>query len=242
MRGIGFIINTVAVALGGFIGLRLKKGLAERFQDILTKACGIATIFIGAAGCLQGMLYIGQDGSLATQGSMLLIFSLVLGGLCGEALKIEQRLDTLGEKLKAMAGQKDDKGFVEGFVNASLIVCVGAMAIVGSLQDGINGDCSMILTKSVLDFVIVIVMASSCGVGAVFSAAVIFVYQGLWTLLGVLAGNFMSDALVQEFSYVGSSLIFCIGINLCFGKKIKTGNYIPALLVPIFYHLILKFI
>ena len=123
-------------------------------------------------------------------------------------------------------------------MSASLIVCVGAMAIVGSIQDGLTGDHSMIFAKSVLDFVIVLVLASTCGVGAVFSAAAIFVYQGALTLLGMAVGNIMPAELIAQLSYVGSSLIFCIGVNLCFGKKIKTGNYLPALLVPVAYGLL----
>ncbi len=240
MRGMGVIINTIAVLLGGVIGLALKRGLSERFQNILTKACGIATIFIGGAGTLQGMLTVSAEGVIGTQGSMLLIFSLVLGGLAGEAIDIEQWLDNMGEKLKRRFQSEGDNRFVEGFVNASLVICVGAMAIVGSIQDGLTGDNSMILAKSVLDFVILIVFASTCGVGALFAAGALFVYQGFWTLLGLLVGNIVNDALVSQMSYIGSALIFCVGVNLCFGKKIKTGNYLPALLVPVAYQLVLK--
>lgn len=238
MRGLGVIVNTAAVVAGGLTGLLLKKGLSERFQDILTKACGISTMFIGAAGTLQGLLRVGEDGSLSTQGTMLLIFSLVLGGFAGEALDIEAWLERVGERLRGAVKSRGDGRFVEGFVSASLIVCVGAMAIVGSIQDGLTGDHSMIFAKSVLDFVIVLVLASTCGVGAVFSAAAIFVYQGALTLLGMAVGNIMPAELIAQLSYVGSSLIFCIGVNLCFGKKIKTGNYLPALLVPVAYGLL----
>lgn len=238
MRGLGVLVNTAAVIVGGLIGLMLKKGLSQRFQDILTKACGISTLFIGAAGTLQGLLTVNADGSLSTQGTMLLIFSLVLGGFAGEALDIEAWLERVGEKLRSAVKDKGNGHFVEGFVSASLIVCVGAMAIVGSIQDGLTGDHSMIFAKSILDFVIVLVLASTCGVGAVFSAAAIFVYQGALTLLGMAVGNIMPDELIAQLSYVGSSLIFCIGINLCFGKKIKTGNYLPALLVPVAYTLL----
>ena len=242
MRGLGVLVNTAAVIAGGLIGLVLKRGLSQRFQDILTRACGISTIFIGAAGTLQGMLSVSADGSLSTHGTMLLIFSLVLGGLCGEALNLELGLDRLGNRLKNVIRSKNDSHFVEGFVNTSLIICVGAMAIVGSIQDGLTGDHSMIFAKSVLDFIILIVMSSSFGVGALFSAAALFVYQGSLTLLGMAAGSVISDTLIGELSYVGSSLIFCVGVNLCFGKKIKTGNYLPALLVPVFYEIIQSFL
>lgn len=173
MRGLGTLINTAAVILGGLLGLCLKNGMKQKTQDILMQACGVATIFIGAAGTLSKMLVI-NDGKLETQGTMLLIFSLVIGSLIGEWLDIEQKMDLLGEKIKVAVKAQNDNHFVDGFVNVSLIICVGAMAIVGSIQDGISGDYSMLAAKAVLDLVIVLIFASTYGVGAIFSAAAIF--------------------------------------------------------------------
>lgn len=237
MVGIGTLINTAAVVAGGLIGLLLKNGLKKSVQDILMQACGVATIFIGVSGTLSKMLVI-KEGTLETTGSMLLIFSLVLGGVAGEFLDLEKRMDVIGEKLKAAVKAQHDNMFVEGFVNVSLIICVGAMAIVGSIEDGISGDYSLLTAKAVLDLVIVLVFAATYGVGAVFSAAAIFVYQGCITLAAAFAGSFVSEALISDLSFIGSALIFCVGINIAFGRKIKVGNLLPALIVPILYHLL----
>lgn len=237
MTGLGTLINTAAVIAGGLIGLFLKNGLKKRMQDILMQACGIATVFIGASGALAKMLVV-KDGQLETTGTMLLIFSLVIGGIAGEWLDIEQKMDILGEKIKKAVKAQNDNLFVEGFVNVSLIICVGAMAIVGSIQDGISGDYSMLMAKAVLDLVIVLIFASTYGIGAVFSAVPIFIYQGSITLLAAFFGSFVSDVIVSDLSYVGSVLIFCVGINIVFGKRIKVGNLLPALLVPVIYRVL----
>jgi len=234
---IGTIINTAAVVAGGIAGLCLKNGMKQKTQDILMQACGVATIFIGASGTLAKMLVI-QDGTLVTTGTMLLIFSLVLGGLFGEFLDIESKMDVLGEKIKQAVKAQNDNYFVEGFVNTSLIICVGAMAIVGSIQDGISGDYSMLTAKAVLDFVIVLIFAATCGMGAVFSAVPILIYQGSITLLAAFFGSFVSDAIISDLCFIGSALIFCVGVNIAFGKKFKVGNMLPALMIPVVYHVI----
>ncbi|WP_099468049.1 DUF554 domain-containing protein [Konateibacter massiliensis] len=240
MRGLGTIINTVAVILGSGFGLFLKNGLKQKMQDILMQTCGLAVIFIGIAGTLQGMITV-TDGKIQTSGSMLLIFSLVIGGIVGELLNIENFLDTLGDKLKELAHVKEDNRFVEGFVNTSLIICVGAMAIVGSIQDGLSGDYSMLAAKAVLDLVIVVVFASTYGIGVMFSAIPIFVYQGSITLLAALAGSFLGDQLIANLSFIGSALIFCVGVNIAFGKKFRVGNMLPAFFIPVIYEVILHF-
>ncbi len=234
MFGLGTIINTVLVVLGGVIGLFFKKGIKDRYEKTLMAACGVSTIFIGVTGTLQGMLTV-VDGKIETQGTMLLIFSFVLGGLIGEFINIEKRMDSLGEKLKKLLHAEKDNKFVDGFVNTSLIICVGAMAIVGSIQDGLTGDYSMLTAKAVLDLVIVAIMTSTYGLGAICSAIPIFVYQGGITLLGHFAGNVINDELIGYLSYIGSALIFCVGINITFGKKIRVGNLLPALVIPVFY-------
>lgn len=237
MTGLGTIINTAAVAAGGLIGMGLKRGLKKAMQDILMQACGVASLFIGAAGALSKMLVF-QDGVFKTQGTMMLIFSLVVGSVFGEWLNIEKKMDYVGEKLKRAAGAKNDTLFVEGFVNVSLIICVGAMAIVGAVQDGISGDYSLLAAKAVLDMVIVIVFASAYGLGAVFSAVPIFVYQGTITLAAAFLGTFVSDVVISDLSFIGSVLIFCVGVNIAFGKKFKVGNMLPSLIIPMICHII----
>jgi hypothetical protein len=148
-------------------------------------------------------------------------------------------MDILGEKIKKMVKAENDNLFIDGFVNVSLIICVGAMAIVGSIQDGISGDYSLLTAKAVLDFIIVVVFASTYGLGTVFSAVPIFIYQGSITLIAALGGSFLSDAIINDLSFIGSALIFCVGVNIGFGKKFRVGNMLPALLVPIAYHCLL---
>lgn len=241
MIGLGTIINTAGVIAGGLIGLGLKNGIKKNMQDIMMQACGVATIFIGGAGALSKMLVF-QDGKLETQGTMLLIFSLVLGSLLGEWINIEQKMDLLGERIKKAVKAENDNLFVEGFVNVSLIICVGAMAIVGSVQDGISGDYSMLVAKAILDLIIVVVFAATYGIGAVFSAVPIFVYQGSITLAAAFLGSFVSEAMINDLSFIGSALIFCVGVNIGFGKKFRVGNMLPALIVPVLYEILRSFL
>lgn len=239
--GLGTIINTAAVVAGGLIGLCLKNGMKQKMQDSLMQACGVATIFIGASGALSKM-FVMNDGVIETKGTMLLIFSLVIGTLIGELIDIEKWMDTLGERIKTAVKAQNDNHFVDGFVNVSLIICVGAMAIVGSIQDGISGDYSMLAAKAVLDFVIVLIFSSTHGLGAVFSGAAIFVYQGAITLAAAIGGSFVSDAIINDLSFVGSVLIFCVGVNVALGKKFKVGNMLPALIVVCLYHIGIHFV
>lgn len=237
MRGLGTIINTLAVVLGGIIGMRFKSGISEKMQDSLMKACGISTIFIGGVGTIAKMLTF-TDGSFSTQGTMLLILSMVLGAAIGEMVDLEGKMERIGEKLKAAVKAQGDNSFVDGFVNVSLIICVGAMAIVGSIQDGISGDYSMLTAKAILDLIIVMIFASSYGVGAVFSGLAILVYQGSITLAAMLFGSFAGEQIISDLSFVGSALIFCVGVNIAFGKKFRVGNLLPALIVAVALDLI----
>ena len=241
MIGLGTIINVATVVLGGCIGLLLKNGLKKGLEESLMQVCGVATIFIGIGGALSQMLVF-QDGKFETQGTMLLILSLVIGTLVGEVLHIENGLDHFGDWIKIKVNRQKDNLFVDGFVNVSLITCVGAMAIVGSIQDGLNGDYSLLLVKSVLDGIIALIFASTYGLGAVFSGIVIFIYQGGMTLIAAFLGDFVSSGLLEDLSFVGSVLIFCVGVNVGFGKRFRVGNMLPALLVPVVWEWILMFL
>lgn len=233
MIGLGTIINTAAVVAGGFLGLMLKNGIAKRFESILMQALGLATVFIGAGGVLKYMLVV-ENGTISTRGTMLLIFSLVIGCLIGEWLDIEAAMEKLGIRLKAAVKIKNDNLFVEGFVTASLIICVGAMAIVGAMEDGLSGDSSTLTAKALLDFALVAILASAYGVGVVFSALPIFVYQGAITLIAALFGAVISETLIGQLSFVGSALIVCVGVNLVKEKTFRVANMLPALLIPVF--------
>lgn len=236
MFGFGTIINTAAVIAGGIAGVVLKKGIPENCQKILMQACGIATIFIGVSGALKEMLVI-NGSSIETKGTFLLILSLVLGGLAGSLLSIEDRLERLGELLKKKLHSEKDSQFVEGFVTSTLVICIGAMAIVGAIEDGLTGNFSTLTAKAILDFVIVMIFASTLGKGVIFSALPLFLYQGVITILAAILGDFMSPSLISDISFVGSALIFCVGINIAFGKKFNVGNMLPALLVPVIYQM-----
>lgn len=236
MFGFGTIINTAAVIAGGIAGVVLKKGIPENCQKILMQACGIATIFIGVSGTLKEMLVI-NGSSIETKGTFLLILSLVLGGLAGSLLSIEDRLERLGELLKKKLHSEKDTQFVEGFVTSTLVICIGAMAIVGAIEDGLTGNFSTLTAKAILDFVIVMIFASTLGKGVIFSALPLFLYQGVITILAAVLGDFMSPSLISDISFVGSALIFCVGVNIAFGKKFNVGNMLPALLVPVIYQM-----
>lgn len=236
MKGLGTLVNVLAVLAGSGLGMLIKTGLKRRFRDILMQACGIATIFLGISGALAGLLKV-ENGAVSTQNTMLLIFSLVLGGLADEALNIEAGMEALGERLKRLVRDKSDSRFVDGFVTASLVICVGAMAIVGSIQDGLTGDHTLLFSKSLLDFVIVMVFAATFGLGVMFSALPLGILQGGITLAAALVAGFLSESLISDLSCVGSVLIFCVGLNVAFNAKIRVGNLLPALLVPVLWAL-----
>lgn len=241
MIGLGTIVNTVAVVAGSGIGLLFKRGLKPRFEEALMKALGIATVFVGLSGALPGLLYL-NNGKLESHNVMLMIASLVVGALAGELLQIEKRLDNVGEWLKKKVNQQGNALFVDGFVNATLVTCVGAMAIVGALEDGMNENPATLLAKSVLDFFIVLIFSSAMGIGPMFSAVPILLYQGGITLAAARLAPLMGESLIADISCVGSVLIFAIGINLAFGKKFKVGNMLPAILVPVVWALLEKLI
>lgn len=238
MRGLGTLINVLAVLAGGGIGLFLKGGMKQRYQDTMMQALGLATIFVGIVGALQGMLTV-TDGALGSQGTLLMVLSLTLGGIAGEFLNIELGLERFGEWLKKKAHAENNARFVEAFVTTSLVICVGAMAVVGSLEDGLNGNPSTLIIKSALDFAIVIVFASTLGIGSLFSAIPIAIWEGGITAAALFVAPYMSDALITDLSAVGSVLIFGVGVNLLFDRGIKVANLLPALLGPVLYHVFL---
>ena len=238
MIGLGTVVNVLAILVGGGLGLLFRGGLKERFRDTMMQACGLATVFIGMAGAFE-LIFTVEGGSLKSGATMLIVVSLVIGGLLGELINIEKGLDSIGETLKRTVRSKGDNRFVEGFVTASLVVCVGAMAICGPLEEGLTGNSQTLFVKSILDMIIVAVFVSVYGVGALFSALSVGVYQGLITVFAGLIAPFMSATLIANLSGVGSVLIFAVGVNLLFPKKIKVGNLLPALLVPVAYEGIL---
>ena len=232
MIGLGTILNTGAILAGGALGALFGRFLNDSTQDTLTKVCGVSTLFIAVTGALEQMLTV-ENGSIVSGGSLLVIICLAIGAVIGELLNIENAFERFGEWLKIKSGNAKDKGFVNAFVTASLTVCIGAMAIVGSIQDGIAGDYSILATKAVLDLIIIMVMSCSMGKGAVFSAVPVAIFQGSITALAGLVKPLMTDAALGNLSLVGNVIIFCVGINLVWGKKIKVANLLPAILVAV---------
>ena len=232
MFGLGTIINTAAILAGGVLGALFGRFLSDSTQDTLTKVCGVSTLFIAITGALEQMLSV-EGSAIVSSGAMLIIGCLSIGGVIGEALNIEGAFERFGEWLKRKTGNAKDKGFVNAFVTASLTVCIGAMAIVGSIQDGLTGDYSILTTKAVLDLIIIMVMSCSLGKGAVFSAIPVAVLQGGMTALAGLIKPVMTDGALANLSLVGNVLIFCVGINLVWGKKVKVANLLPAILVAV---------
>ena len=238
MHGLGTIINCATVLVGSLIGILIKGGLPKRFEETIFSSVGLAVMFIGLGGALSGLMTI-SEAALGTQYTMGMVLSLVFGSIVGEALDIETRLDHLGEWIKGKMPKKlAGKTFVDGFVTASMLFCVGAMAVVGSLEDGLNGDYSILAAKSVLDGISSLLFAASLGFGVSMSILPLALYQGGITLLAQFVKPYMTDALITQMSCVGSVLIFAIGINMIFGKKIKVGNLLPAILFPIIFTLI----
>lgn len=239
MSGIGTIVNAGTVIAGSLIGMVAKRGLSEGLQNALLKALGLATMFIGIGSTMQEMLVVQSDGSISTNGIMMMILSIAIGTLVGELLHIEDFLEGLGDRIKRIPLFRDnDSRFTEGFVTATLVVCVGAMAIVGALRDGLYGDPTMLYSKSVLDLISTMVFASTLGVGVLFSVIPMVLYQGFFTVAAGFIGSFFDETVISDLSLVGSVLIFAVGVNLFFGKQVKVGNMLPALLVPIFWGLI----
>ena len=232
MIGLGTIINTVAILAGGLCGALFGRFLHDSAQDTLTKICGISTLFIAITGALEEMLRV-ENGVIVSGGSMLLIGCLAVGALIGEGLDIEGAFERFGEWLKIKSGNARDKGFVNAFLTASLTVCIGAMAVVGSIQDGLTGDYSVLATKAVLDLIIIMVMSCSMGKGAVFSAIPVAAFQGSITLLAGFVRPLMTELALSNLSLVGNVLIFCVGINLVWGKKIKVANLLPAIMIAV---------
>ena len=223
------IVNALAIILAGLLGILLGQRFPERMQESLMKVCGLSVIFIGIDGAVKGLA--------KNDDFLFVIISLALRTLIGEWIDIDRRFETLGEYLKKKTGSQKDGGFTDAFVTVSFTVCIGAMAVVGSLEAGLAHNFSILYTKSILDFVIILVMASSMGKGALFSFLPVFLLQGSITLLASALSPLFSEAVLDSLSLVGNILIFCVGINLLFGKTIRVSNTLPALLVAMIWAL-----
>ena len=237
----GTLINAALILLGGTIGLVFKKAVSKEMEDSIQKATGVAVLVVGICGILSAMLKSNPDGSISSSGELLLVVSLALGTFIGELLKLD---DKLNRGCRFIESKFKMSGFSAGFITATMIYCVGAMAIIGSINDGLLGDSSTLVTKGILDGITSVVLAASLGYGVLFSAVPILVYQGGMTLLAGLLEKVLAGQLLTDICMVGYALVMCIGINFLYKgeKKIKTVNMLPALLVPILYKIVLQVI
>lgn len=224
---LGTIVNTAAIIAGSIIGILFKNGVKERFNNIIMN---------GLALCI---LLIGVSGALKVNNMLLVILSIVIGGILGEFIDIDKRLRLLGDRIESKF--KSSKGGIsEGFVAASLLYCVGAMAIVGSLESGLNHNYEILFTKSILDGVSAVLLASSLGAGVAFSSVAVFIYQGIITASSSLLQGVLNTGVINDVTSVGSLIIIGLGLNMLGSTKIKVANMLPAIFIPIIYEIVLK--
>lgn len=224
---LGTWVNGGAIIIGGSLGLLLRGGMPERFKQILLQAVGLSVVLVGL------------KGALGTDAIMVVVISMAAGGLMGEAIGIEAALERLGNFVEARF-TKGQGGFSKGFVTASLMFCVGSMAIIGALESGLTGNHQTLFAKSILDGIISIVFASTFGVGVLFSAASVVAYQGMITLAAGALKPFLLAEVVQQMTSVGGLLIMALGFNMLESPRIKVGNMLPAIFLPLLYALVLR--
>lgn len=218
---IATFVNAAAVVAGGLIGLLAKKGLPERISKGIMAAIGLMLICSGVKGYLDG------------QSSIVAVLSLALGTGLGELLRLEDRLNRLGERIGARVSRNGGSRVGEGLVTATLLFCVGAMAVLGSLQSGLAGDHTTLYTKSLMDFISAILLASTYGIGVALSAVGVLLYQGALTLLSSLLAPVMTEAAIAELSAVGSIVLAGLGLNLTGVAKLRVMNMVPAIFIAI---------
>ena len=222
---LGAIVNTVAIIVGSLLGVSLRRGISDKYKETVIGAIGLAVLLIGLKSALQ------------TDALLLVIFSLALGAVIGEILHIEDRLEAVGRWIGNRLGRAGE-GVSQGFVTASLVFCVGSMAIVGSMESGLTGNHQTLFAKSALDGLTSIIFSSTLGIGVLFSSISVFVYQGFITMTASLMKPFLIPPVINQMSGVGGLLIMAIGINLLEIKKINVGNMLPAIFIPLIYDML----
>ena len=232
MTGLGTIVNCAAVIVGALIGMLFKKALKERFCELITQSMGLAVIFIGAAGGVGRIIELNKTENGTVQ-IVMMVLAFTLGSFLGELINIQHLTERFASWLKVKTKSENDNGFVSGFVSASLTICVGAMAVIGPIQDAMSHDYSTLFTKAVLDLVIIMVMASAMGKGTAFSVIPLAAIQGSITLIAKLVEPYLTQSAVTNISFVGSMMIFCVGVNLMFDKKIRVANMLPTIIFSV---------
>lgn len=237
MFGMGTIVNSIAIIIGGLLGRIFGNKIHESLQQTLTKTMGLCTIFLGISGCLEKLFSV-EAGTITSNGSMMMIISFTIGATIGEIINIEDKMENFGAWLKHKTKSDSDSSFIDAFVTASLTVCIGAMAVVGSIQDGIFHDPSTLYAKAFLDFIIIMIMAASLGKGALFSFVPVALFQGSITLLSTFIAPLMTPLALTYLSLTGSMLIFCVGVNIIWPKTFKVANMLPTIFIAVIFALV----
>lgn len=232
----GTLINVIAIVIASLLGIILKKGLPEKIQKGIMLSLGIGLIALSLGWFLKDFLRITEDG-ISTHSDLLIILSLVFGVLIGEWIDIDMRLNRFAENIEKKYNLPP---LAKGFIAATLIFCVGAMAIVGSIQDGLYGDMTTLVIKSTLDFVTAMILSSILGIGVIFSAVSVLIYQGSLTLLASFSQSLLTPEMISAVSMVGNILLIAIGINFMEIKRIKVANMLPSIIIPIIYYLVIS--
>jgi uncharacterized membrane protein YqgA involved in biofilm formation len=238
MIGFGTIVNAGTIVAGGLLGLTVGSLISRRVQATLVSGMAVGTMFIGAGATFSKMLISASGGSFETRGALMLVMSLAAGAVAGELVDIDGRFERFGEWLKRVSHNEKDKSFLDGFVTASLTFCIGAMAILGALEDGLRGDPSLLYLKATMDGIFTIALTASLGKGVLFSAIPILIFEGSITLASSLLRPVMTSDVLDAISLVGGVLIFCVGWNILWNeKKIRVANLLPSLVVAIVWTL-----
>ncbi|MBQ7783159.1 MAG: DUF554 domain-containing protein [Oscillospiraceae bacterium] len=225
---LGVLVNTAAIIVGSLVGIMLKKGLPERVSKSLTTAIALA------------VMYIGIDGMMNGENTLVLVLSMVIGAVIGTLLDLDSRLEALGKKIESRFKGNENNRIAEGFVSATLLFCVGAMAIVGALQSGLTGNHETQYTKAILDLISAAILASTLGWGVMLAAVSVFALQGSVVVLAQLVEPYLNDYVIGEMTCAGSVLILALALNMLGITKIKLMNLLPAMFVPIVLCIIVK--
>ncbi len=222
---LGTIVNVIAIICGSLLGLLFRKGIPDNYKEIIMSGIGLSVLLIGV------------KSALSSDQLLVVIFSVIIGAAIGEFLRIEAKLELLGSYMEhRLVGRSGDTAsFTRGFVTASVVFCVGSMAIVGSIESGLTGNHLTLYAKSILDGVTSLIFASSLGIGVIFSGAAVFLYQGAITMTAVVMKNFLVAETISQMTSVGGLLILAIGLNLLGLTKIRVGNLLPGIFLPLIY-------
>lgn len=234
MVGLGTLINVAAIVVGGLIGLALRQRLADHYKTALQMVCGVCVLFLGMAGTLSEMVRV-VDGRFQTQGIMMLILTFAVGTILGEYWQLEAKIGLFGKWLRTKTGNSGDQKFIHAFLISSMTVCIGAMAVIGSIEDGIHGNLTILEAKSLLDCIIIAIMAAALGKGCLFSAIPVGIFQGSITLAAYFLAPMMTQQALANISLTGSVMIFCVGLNLVWGQKVSVANMLPTLLFAVLW-------